>query len=317
MPRGRNAVPALKVAMTASRQLSLFPALVTPVTPPQPVNVATVLQRSPLRYAGGKTWLVPTFKRWWQSLQPKPRLLVEPFVGGGIISLTAVFENLVDHAVMVELDKDVAAVWQSIINGDGQWIADQILHFHLTKELVIAEIDQPPRDLKHRAFQTILKNRTFYGGVLTDEAARFLRCGESGERILNNWWPRALAKRLRHLDFVVDRIDFRHADGLQVMREFTAQEGAMYFIDPPYTMNGKERLYQHCEIDHEELFSLCAALQGDFLLTYDEREDITHLARQRGFEMKRMIVNNGHNAAREALVISRDLSWMDDAPVVL
>jgi len=34
---------------------------------------------------------------------------VEPFAGGGIISLTALFERLVDRVVMVELDEDIAS----------------------------------------------------------------------------------------------------------------------------------------------------------------------------------------------------------------
>lgn len=61
----------------------------------KPVNVASVPQRSPFRYPGGKTWFVPTFRRWMQSLDYKPELLIEPFGGGGIISLTALFENWV------------------------------------------------------------------------------------------------------------------------------------------------------------------------------------------------------------------------------
>jgi DNA adenine methylase len=62
----------------------------------RPVNVASVAQRSSFRYPGGKTWFVPTFRRWMASLRTKPRILVEPFAGGGIISLTALFEHWVE-----------------------------------------------------------------------------------------------------------------------------------------------------------------------------------------------------------------------------
>lgn len=37
-----------------------------------PVNVASVLQRSLFRYPGGKTWFVPTFRRWIASQPVKP-----------------------------------------------------------------------------------------------------------------------------------------------------------------------------------------------------------------------------------------------------
>ena len=76
----------------------------------KPVNVASVPQLSPFRYPGGKTWFVPTFRRWITSLKIRPNLLIEPFAGGGIISLTALAENYVDRVLMVELDKDIAAV---------------------------------------------------------------------------------------------------------------------------------------------------------------------------------------------------------------
>jgi excisionase family DNA binding protein len=73
------------------------------------VNVAQVPQRSPFRYPGGKTWLVPHVRQWLRSLRPRATVLVEPFAGGGSVSLTAAFEDLTDYVIMVELDEDVAA----------------------------------------------------------------------------------------------------------------------------------------------------------------------------------------------------------------
>src|SRR3989344_8405825 len=70
------------------------------------VNVASVPQRSPFRYPGGKTWLVPTFRKWIKCFNPKDVLLIEPFAGGGIVSLTAAFENLAKKIIMVELDEE-------------------------------------------------------------------------------------------------------------------------------------------------------------------------------------------------------------------
>ncbi|MDQ5908308.1 MAG: adenine methylase, partial [Pseudomonadota bacterium] len=82
--------------MNSPAQHSLFSESSISCTAIKPVNVASVPQRSPFRYPGGKTWFVPTFRKWIQSLDYKPDLLVEPFTGGGIISLTALFENLVE-----------------------------------------------------------------------------------------------------------------------------------------------------------------------------------------------------------------------------
>src|SRR5712671_7168661 len=52
-------------------------------------NVSAVPHRSPFRYPGGKTWLVPYVRQWLKSLKPAPREVAEPFAGGGIVSLSA------------------------------------------------------------------------------------------------------------------------------------------------------------------------------------------------------------------------------------
>jgi len=168
--------------MTTHRQSSLFPYLSVEIESPKPVNVASVPQRSPFRYPGGKTWFVPTFRRWIAHVHSKPSILVEPFAGGGIISLTALFENLVQKAVMVELDDEIAAVWESIVNGDAEWLANRVLNFDLNKEAVIQEIKKTPNVKREKAFQTILKNRTFHGGILA-EGSGFLESGLDGTRV--------------------------------------------------------------------------------------------------------------------------------------
>ena len=72
--------------MNFQEQRSLFSDSSISYTAIKPVNVASVPQRSPFRYPGGKTWFVPTFRKWIRALDNKPELLVEPFTGGGIIS---------------------------------------------------------------------------------------------------------------------------------------------------------------------------------------------------------------------------------------
>src|SRR5271166_273482 len=95
----------------------------------RPINVASVPHRSPFRYPGGKTWFVPYARLWLSRSQRKPKEFVEPFAGGAIIGLTAVFEGLVDRTTLVELDVDVCAVWQTILGTEGEKLARKILDF--------------------------------------------------------------------------------------------------------------------------------------------------------------------------------------------
>lgn len=293
--------------------MSLFPELSQEIEIPKPVNVASVPQLSPFRYPGGKTWFVPTFRQWMRSTNTKPYILVEPFAGGGIITLTALYENLVEKAVMVELDHEIAAVWESVVNGDAKWLANRILTFDMTKETVLKELEKIPNTKRDRAFQTILKNRTLHGGILAD-GSRFIKYGENGKGIRSRWYPRTLAKRLLNLNHIVSRIDFRCDDGLKVMMEFSTTQEAVYFIDPPYTAGGKKagkRLYKHYDLDHERLFRMCESLKGDFLMTYDLSEEVKEMVRMHGFQMRLIPMTNTHHATMMELVIGRDLSWMD------
>lgn len=304
--------------MKTHRQQSLFPELCEDATFPKPVNVASVPQRSPFRYPGGKTWFVPTFRDWISRRYPKPETLVEPFAGGGIISLTAVFENFVSNVVMAEIDEDVAAVWQSVVDGHAEWLAERIRSFLLTKESVIEEISKTDVDTKEKAFQTILKNRTFHGGILA-EGSGFLKYGENGKGIRSRWYPATLAKRFAGLGLVADRIAFRQEDGLEVIQEYAGREDVVFFIDPPYTAGGKKagkRLYRHFTLDHERLFALCESVKGDFLMTYDDADEVKAMARSRGFQMRLIPMTNTHHAAMEELVIGKDLTWMDSYAAV-
>ena len=97
-----------------------------------------------------------------------------------------------------------------------------------------------------------------------------------------------------------------------------SRRNAVFVIDPPYTAGGKSagsRLYTHSEVDHERLFALCEKLPGDFLMTYDNAEEVLALAKRHGFETKPVAMKNTHHVEMNELLIGRNLSWADDGGV--
>lgn len=293
-------------------QISFLPDIETDERE-KPVNVASVPQRSPFRYPGGKTWFVPLFRRWMQSFAAPPRVLVEPFAGGGIISLTAAFERLADRVVLVELDHQIAAVWETILEGDAEWLARRIVSFDLSVGNAKAELARKPSSRRELAFQTILKNRTAHGGILADGAG-VIKHGENGKGIHSRWYPQTIAKRITNIGLVADRIRFDHGDAFAALSKFKENDQAVFFIDPPYTAGGKRagsRLYTHSEVDHASLFSMCEHLRGNFLLTYDNSDEVRTLALHHGFEARPIAMKNTHHAEMTELLIGRDLGWME------
>lgn len=273
------------------------------------VNVASVPMRSPFRYAGGKTWLVPRIRMWLKERGGPDKELFEIFAGGGIVSLTAVFENLVGSVTMVELDEGVAAVWQVITEGDAQWLADKIITFELTPDSARDAIAQGDRSIRQLAFATIVKNRVNRGGILADGAS-FVKHGENGKGIHSRWYPTTLKRRILEIDLVRGRINFIHGDGFEVCRENESRSDALFFIDPPYVKAGR-RLYRYSEMDHAALFEQASRLKGDFLMTYDNNLEIRQLAEKHGFEMRPIAMKTTHHAEKTELLIGRNLDWLD------
>lgn len=279
------------------------------------VNVASVPQRSPFRYPGGKTWLVPRIRQWLTSLDAKPSVLVEPFAGGGIVGLTVAFEELAEHVVLVELDRQVAAVWETILGGEAEWLADRILSFDLTHENARSTLAGTGGGVREQAFRTILKNRTYHGGILAP-GATFIKHGENGKGLLSRWYPETLANRITAIGRIRDRFTFICGDGIEVMRTFSRRTRAAFFIDPPYTAGGAKgkragtRLYNHHELDHERLFSTANQVAGDLLLTYDDAPDVRDLAERHGFAIVAVAMKNTHHAKMTELLIGRNLDWV-------
>jgi DNA adenine methylase len=288
--------------------LEVMPTARVSYTSNSPINVSSVPQRSPFRYPGGKTWLVPYLRDWLRSKKTRPSRLIEPFAGGGIISLTAAFEGLARHVIFAELDKSVASVWRVVLNGQAEWLAKQILNFDLTLENVRTVLGQDSTELREQAFQTILRNRVQRGGILADGAG-LIKTGESGRGLHSRWYPETLARRIREINRQKDRMTFVEGDGFDLIEEHKADAEAAFYIDPPYTLAAR-RLYKVWQIDHARLFSVLAECRGDFLMSYDNTAEVAAMAKENGFESHPIAMKNSHHAKMTELLIGRDLGWL-------
>jgi DNA adenine methylase len=250
-------------------------------------------------------------RQWVQGQNLRPRLFIEPFAGGGIASLTVAFENLSDKCLLVELDDEIAAVWQTIIYGDALGLANRILDFELSSSTAREVVDGTPSTTEEMAFRTILRNRISHGGVLAPGAG-ILRNGENGRGIHSRWYPETLAKRIRDIVEFRHRLSFIQGDGFETLSKHLGDASSLFFIDPPYTASKKKagtRLYKHHEIDHARLFEMVADSKAPFLITYDESEEIRHLCRNYDLECRKVLMRNTHHLKRYELLICDDFSW--------
>lgn len=278
----------------------------------QAPNVASVPQYSPFRYPGGKSRHHPFASKWINSLKDSKTssILVEPFAGGAHIGLAAGIEDLVDEVVLAEIDENVAAVWKVILEGDADWLIDQIDSLELTEDNVEEIFDARDESVKNRALAMIIHNRISRGGITAPGAGR-LNHGENGKGIRSRWYPDTLVERITRIVEVRDRFQFVHGDGFDVMEEYSTNPDALFFIDPPYPEAGK-RLYAHSDVDHEEVFRMASEASGDALITYDNSEEIKEYAEEYGFEVEPILMSTTHHREKYELIICQDFSWLRD-----
>lgn len=275
------------------------------------INVASVPQRSPFRYPGGKTWLIPTVRQWLKQENKIAKELIEPFAGGGIVSLTAAFEKLAEQITMVELDEEIAAVWEVILNSKNQWLANKIYLYDLTHANIKTELENPNKELQDIAFCTILKNRVFHGGILA-KGSGMIKNGENGKGIASRWYPKTLRDRILAINYVKDTINFILGDAFEVLELNLNNRNAYFFIDPPYTIAGK-RLYTYFDIDHERLFKLTAQIKGKFMLTYDDTPEIRQLSDKYNLQYRTIPMKTTLHFKKNEIIISDNFSWWTDS----
>lgn len=218
-------------------------------------------------------------------------------------------EGYVNRALMVDLDRDVAAFWRAALYHTEDLI-NLIGGFVPTHERVTEIGNQAPQDVIEHGFRTLVLNRTRRGGVLAPGAS-LTRNGENGNGVASRWYPSTLRKRLAAIESVRERLSFCEGDGVQLLEDVAIHRpGACVFIDAPYTAEGGKRagsrLYLHNDVDHERVFDIMARSRVNVLMTYDCSEEIIKLVRKHRFHAVVVTMKNGHHERLPELIITRD-----------
>ncbi len=117
-----------------------------------------------------------------------------------------------------------------------------------------------------------------------------------------------LKQRILNICAVKEKLRFIEGDGVEVIKQNQHRRDVIFFIDPPYTVAGK-RLYRHSDIDHDALFGLMSESTGDFLMTYNNAEEIKDRAVTYRFVTREVVMKSTHHAAKTELLIGRNLEW--------
>ncbi|PEN06977.1 DNA methyltransferase [Longimonas halophila] len=272
-------------------------------------NVAKVPLYSPFRYPGGKSRWYFYIKQWILSTQPS--VFVEPFAGGAHAGLAVAIEpwahTIVDEVILVEVDENVSAVWKTIFSDEVDWLLDRIQSFEMSRAAAEGAIEAKDQSVRDRAFAMIVHNRVSRGGI-TAPGAGWVKKGENGKGLSSRWYAKTLVQRIQKIADFRSRVTFVEGDAFNVFPDHVGAQEAL-FIDPPYPKAGG-RLYEHSDVDHDEIFRYAASAEGTVLLTYDNSEHVQALVNAHGFDSEELIVSTTHHTRKTELLIGKDLTWL-------
>jgi DNA adenine methylase len=239
---------------------------------------------SPLRYPGGKTILFPFLVKKIEESGLHDVTYVEPFAGGAGAALALLFNEVVDHIVINDLDKAIYAFWRSAIFESERFI-QKIEHTPVTvkqwrKQKAIYESRRPNRfDL---GFATFFLNRTNRSGILNGGPIGGL--DQTGKwKIDARYNKKALIQRIRDIAEYKGRITVTNEDGVDLISRYLRKKNVFVYLDPPYFEKAAD-LYLNIfqEKDHARLAKkLNAHSDATWLLTYDNQLAIRKLYTER------------------------------------
>jgi DNA adenine methylase len=260
---------------------------------------------SPFRYPGGKSALRPKVIAWVRDLGYRVKHFVEPFAGGSSVGLAIAELDLADSVVLAELDPDVAAVWNIILNGHARAFAAKIRKFKLNKTSAREILGADIRDRFGRAFRCLLQNRISRGGIMAPGCG-VLNYGEAGKGIRSRWYPETLATRIEVIHALRHKIHFVEGDGLKILRRFSSTPQTAAFVDPPYVVRGRGaglRLYRYHDVDCDELFKAIRNFNGPMIITYHRCDIVEREAKAAGIQCRTVTMHTAHKISKRELIL--------------
>lgn len=286
---------------------------------------------SPLRYPGGKGLLLKFAEAILRQNVPSDSTYVEPFAGGAGVALGLLQADVVEHAVIGDADRRIAAFWRTATDHSDELIerverCDVTIDTWHQQAQIVREGSEDEVDL---AFATFFLNRTNHSGII--DARPIGGLNQDGP------WPldcrfnkKNLVKRLGLVSGLANRIEVRHGDGAELVAEIAADPEVPLFIyaDPPY-LNKSDDLYLDTltYTGHQEFAAALRTSNCCWMASYDVddrvtdelypqspilRFDLRHSAR-RSHVGRELMAFSAACAVGEAQSLLRDPTWVREA----
>lgn len=269
---------------------------------------------SPLRYPGGKAKVADFV----QCLIKENALLdgtyVEPYVGGGSVALSLLFNEYVKDIYINDKDISIYAFWYCVLHDSDslcKLIKDTPINVEMWYKLKEIQLNKENVDLLDLGFSTFFLNRTNRSGIL--KAGVIGGYNQTGNYKIDARFNKDdLIKRIQRIADYADRIHLYKEDAVILVQRLNNElsHNVIFYLDPPYYVKGKG-LYMcyYNDDDHQTLANVINGIQNhNWIISYDDVNFIADLYskyRQKNFELNYSASNSGKG--KEIMIFSDNL----------
>lgn len=244
-------------------------------------NKTITTNLSPLRYPGSKRKIALYIREILQHNKLTPDLLVEPFVGGGSISLFFIANNFVKKIIISDKDRLISSFWKVVfsnpdnINRFIQRVKINLKNFDKYKNIAKDTENYNETEL---AKACIFLNRTSFSGVLANPACPLGgREQKSDYKIDCRFNRKTIVKKISCIASLKSRVIVRNGHWKDIIKyaEDWRKDNKEYkktfiYLDPPFYLKGESLYRNYFENNqHEELSKELEKITCPWILSYD------------------------------------------------
>jgi DNA adenine methylase len=209
---------------------------------------------------------------------------VEPYAGGASVALALLVGEYVAHTYLNDLDHSVYAFWYSVLNE-----TEALCRLIRNARLSVVEwrrqraVQQRAREvgLLELGFSTFYLNRVNRSGIICSGGV-IGGLDQTGKWKLDaRFNSKELVKRIETIADFRDRITLYNRDAARLLASLLPRlpAKALLYLDPPYYVKGKRRLYANFyeHADHVRIAALLAGTKHRWLVSYDDVPEVRAL----------------------------------------
>ena len=275
------------------------------------------MNRSPLRYPGGKGKISSFIKALIENTNQDNSIYIEPFAGGAGVALDLLLSDNVESIVINDYDKAIYSFWRAIKED-----AEQLLNLIDNTPVTLQEWYNQKNIYQEfnkkysieLAFATFFLNRTNRSGIL--KAGPIGGKYQDGKYKLDARFNKSnLTKRIEDIVKNKKRIKVYNKESLVFVKEIIPQykNGFVYF-DPPYFHKGQALYKNFFEYeDHKHLAKqIQETVDCEWIVTYDYTKEMIDLYRQYPTMLFDLSYSAVNGRKKSEILVMKDDKYIND-----